>query len=255
MILLKPSFTKALKSILAEFFLMFLAVFLGFYAESLREENTNKKKEEDFILSCIKDIKADKEILEELIDSNIERKANLDTLSNLCFQYRVANDFVPQLYTKYATVLLRPEIFVPNESTMMQMTYTGGIRFIKNKKAIEAILGYSQYKNLVLNQQRFYEEYQIKTIDMGLKIFNQNQVRQMFNHSRVDKAKDSIGMRFSLIETDETVIKKFGNEVDFYAEVVTYYKTLLEGAEERASLLIALLEKEYSFQSKCDLIG
>ncbi len=109
------------KKYIVEFVMLFLAVFLGFFAENLRDQNADKVKEKEYISSLIEDVKTDKVILKNVIKNNITRKAYLDTLSVLCFNYNRASINVRELYEKYPIVLFRPDFFIPNELTMLQL--------------------------------------------------------------------------------------------------------------------------------------
>ncbi|HUS01687.1 MAG TPA: hypothetical protein VMY77_08170 [Chitinophagaceae bacterium] len=44
---------------LLEFFMLFLAVFLGFVAENVREHLSERKREKEYIISIIEDLKMD----------------------------------------------------------------------------------------------------------------------------------------------------------------------------------------------------
>ncbi len=242
--------SRRVKAYLIEFVLLFLAVFLGFLADNLREKTAEKEKEEEYVISLMNDINSDKETLQEVIKSNIQRKAELDTLSNLCFDYAQNKNLVPRLYEKYLNLIVRPEFFIPNESTMLQLTYTGGIRLIKNREVVDAVLEYSQFKNIVKEQQKYCEEYQMKTIDMGLKIFKQNQYKKMFENQRLRPHEELNQIDFELIESNEKMMRVFGNEVHFYAEVIEYYKILLGESEKMTDSLLIVLENAYAGISK-----
>ena len=52
---------------LLEFFMLFLAVFLGFVAENIREHNIERQREKEYIESPIADLKSDQQVLEQHI--------------------------------------------------------------------------------------------------------------------------------------------------------------------------------------------
>ena len=52
---------------LLEFFMLFLAVFLGFVAENIREHNVERQREKEYIESLIADLKSDQQVLEQHI--------------------------------------------------------------------------------------------------------------------------------------------------------------------------------------------
>lgn len=55
---------------------------------------------------------------------------------------------------------------------MLQLKNAGGMRLIRNKEVAREILKYDLQGKKLVNQQRYYENYQNKTISLGLKIFS-----------------------------------------------------------------------------------
>jgi len=63
-----------------EFLMLFLAVFCGFLAENLREHQIEKKREKEYILSMIEDLKEDTASFNLLIKINSRTNEKIDTL-------------------------------------------------------------------------------------------------------------------------------------------------------------------------------
>jgi hypothetical protein len=63
---------KPWKEYFLEFVMIFLAVTLGFFAESLREYRSDRAKEKEYIESFIKDLNKDVEELNVVINQNAD---------------------------------------------------------------------------------------------------------------------------------------------------------------------------------------
>ena len=74
---------KNFKEYFLEFLMIFLAVTLGFFAESLREHLSNHSKEKMYIIDIKKDLAADTASLNDYLPSLISRINQTDTLINL----------------------------------------------------------------------------------------------------------------------------------------------------------------------------
>ncbi len=236
------------KKYVLEFLMLFLAVFLGFFADNYRDEISEKSREKEYVRSLIEDVKTDKTTIDNVIKNNISRKSYLDTLSNICFNFDSKENSNQKLYKFYPIVIIRPDFFIPNELTMLQLKNAGGMRLIHNKTTIKEILRYDLQKTLVSNQQKYYENYHNNVINLGLKIFNHKQVREMID---LYKSKDTSKLKtleYELIQTDKKIIAQFGNEVDMYGRIVDYYKRLLEETNKQADSLIVKLKEEYKIE-------
>ena len=236
------------KKYLIEFLMLFLAVFLGFIADSYRDKISEKSREKEYIKALVEDVKTDKVIISKVIQNNIARKSYLDELAKMCFNFNSDTTNMVKLYRHYPIVITRPDFFVPNELTMLQLKNAGGMRLIQSRKAIKAILKYDLQKTLLVNQQKYYESYHNKAIDVGLKIFNHQKLREMFDLYKTNDTLKLTTLSYELIRTDKETLTQFGNEVDMYGGIVDYYKILLEKTNAEADSLILTLKREYKME-------
>ncbi len=72
---------KNFKEYFLEFIMIFLAVTLGFFAESLRENISDHEREEQFIRSLANDVKADVDRLTYIIDARNKKEVRMDSLT------------------------------------------------------------------------------------------------------------------------------------------------------------------------------
>src|SRR5579862_9315788 len=81
-----------------EFLMIFLAVTMGFFAESIREHLADSSKEKQYINSMIADLKGDTTGLREIIDANIKKVSGIDTLTSLLNKPSLTLDEEKKLY-------------------------------------------------------------------------------------------------------------------------------------------------------------
>jgi hypothetical protein len=149
-----------------EFLMLFLAVFLGFLAENLREQTVEHHREKEYIHSLVEDLKSDtfqsNEILIKLnnrsigIDSVIAALASSEIIENSNNAYR--------LWSKNMGF----EDFISNDRTIQQLKNSGGLRMIRNKVVSDGIMKYDQalkdfygqsaVMNGVLGDQHIYSQ-------------------------------------------------------------------------------------------------
>jgi uncharacterized membrane protein YraQ (UPF0718 family) len=83
---------KNFKEYLLEFIMIFLAVSMGFFAESIREHITDSSKETQYAKSMIADLKNDTGMLREVIDVNMKRISGIDSFRKV-LGARITNIF------------------------------------------------------------------------------------------------------------------------------------------------------------------
>ena len=239
---------KNWKKYFFQFLMLFLAVFLGFVADGYREKLSERTKERKYIVSLIKDVEADKAHLAKLIRNNEVRRSQLDSLSRYCSAFGKQDNVLQNLYFVYPIVLQRPDFFVPNELTMLQLKNAGGMRLINNDRVVKALLEYDLQKSLVKNQQEYYENYHNTAINSGLKMFDHPKVRAIWDLRQANDTVQLAKMDYSLVTYGEHLIPQFGNEIAMYSGIVSYYNLLLGASQNQAVLLISILKKEYGIE-------
>lgn len=123
---------------LLEFLMLFLAVFLGFVAENLRESNVNKEKEHHYIQSLLTDLQKDTVMAHGIINFQQSIYDHLDTALKIqvrrLTEIPVQDTFFYHIFLPYSLV----GIFKQNNSTISQLK-TGGFNIFKNKDVVDSI--------------------------------------------------------------------------------------------------------------------
>src|SRR6185503_15875297 len=146
-----------------EFFMLFLAVTLGFFVENQREHFVEHKREVQFVRSFANDLKMDIYELDSLIQKREGRKVQIDSL-NFILHSPDPDLYGAQAYY-YARYLPRPYVFTPNDATIQQLKNSGNLRLIRKQEVADVILSYDR-------QFRFFETIRVREESLVLRIFD-----------------------------------------------------------------------------------
>ena len=143
---------KKFKEYLTEFFMLFAAVTLGFFAENLREHYIEGVREQEYLELIVQDIKMDI----QMIDSNMyNRKVRADICNQLTKIYMdesFKKDSGPFYYN--ARRLHVRYLFERTDAGFQQLKNAGGLRMIRNREIIKAI---QHYENSIAALEKFQE--------------------------------------------------------------------------------------------------
>ena len=169
-----------------EFFMLFLAVFCGFFAENLREQSVERRREKEYMVSMIEDLKSDTANIARFAVYRNDRRRRMDSLSWLLLQPDYLQNTA--LIYFYARWVPRNNFFNTNDRTLQQLKTAGGMRLITNHAAVDAIMSYDDQVK-VLNTQEYVQEVNevLKFIDMMTGIFDGNVLDKMYQDSLLTK--------------------------------------------------------------------
>ncbi|GAC1592650.1 MAG: hypothetical protein NVS3B19_14380 [Ginsengibacter sp.] len=137
--------TKKWFEYLLEFVMLFLAVYLGFVAENIREGHVEKEREMQYIKSFYEDISGDQNKLQDLLSfMNLLQKA-ADTLPVLLKHANIktpANDIYYYIRQLYRTPVIN---LYTTDRTYVQLRNSGGMRLIESKQLSDSIISYNKF--------------------------------------------------------------------------------------------------------------
>jgi len=127
--------SKNWRKYLFEFGLLFLAVFLGFFADSLREENSEKKQAYELAKSFYEELKNDSVTVLSKMEGRIKKERAIE------YMISFLKDSSLQTSSKslsinflWATTVRTPVIFTPRTVILEQLKSSGGLRYFKNQR-------------------------------------------------------------------------------------------------------------------------
>ena len=132
-----------------EFFMLFLAVTLGFFVENQREHFIEQKREKQYIQSFYEDLTADEDDLQSNINFLRQQAREADSLETLLLHITIqqpANRIY--MYLRGITRSSAGLVF-PNDRTIVQLRNAGGMRLIKNKNVSDSMVSYYRAAEII----------------------------------------------------------------------------------------------------------
>lgn len=176
---------KPWKEYLLEGLMIFLAVMMGFFAESLRERITDQHRERGFMVSMIEDLKSDTALLANNINFRKHRVDMIDSLVFLLGSPALKDNGNSVYY--FARVISPPQNIFPNDRTIQQLKSSGSLRLISNWKISNSIMAYDQKMRVQIlemnEEQVLREDYR----QYARKIFNTRVFNSMIKGDKIIK--------------------------------------------------------------------
>jgi len=252
---------KRFKEYLLEFLLIFLAVTLGFFAESLREHIGDQSKEREYIKALKKDLISDTVSIRTWIQAFNSRINEYDTLINMLKHPENIVDGADMYYRSRITT--RGTVFEDNNNTIIQLNTSGNFRLISDKTTAKEIVTYQNdienYKNV--NGYDAFEARALYAPQAGLfDAFVFNDMSKPITDSIVSSNNSLLGgfrNVFSkpkgnpgLVSKDKEKINQFvyylhQRRSTFAAEILILFKQKQDAAE-----LIGILNKAYHLKNE-----
>jgi hypothetical protein len=122
---------KNFKEYFLEFIMIFFAVTMGFFAETIREQINEHRRAEEFAISMVNDLKADTAELRHDRYNMAYAVSNVDTLVQLLLDADSKDITSGKLYW-YGLWGGVNRSFTPNDATLQQMKSSGSLRYFTN---------------------------------------------------------------------------------------------------------------------------
>ena len=118
---------------LLEFFMLFLAVFLGFLAENFREHTVEREREKEYARSLYDEFYADSVAIANKVNARLSKERDCDYLCSYIKDSSLTN-LPKEFYPAYTTVFLfiNSYTFEPKDGVLSQLKSSGSLRYFKN---------------------------------------------------------------------------------------------------------------------------
>ncbi|HYM95095.1 MAG TPA: hypothetical protein VET23_13200 [Chitinophagaceae bacterium] len=148
---------KKFKHYFWEFFMLFLAVTLGFLVENMREHYIENERLHRYLKSLLLDIESNRSVLDSAVRENSKMIVAYDSLVN---QLNTATKGFDRaaFARKLGAVWYRG--FINRNETFEQMKSSGSLRYVKNFTLLTALLDYERKCNFAqYRTERFEQKY------------------------------------------------------------------------------------------------
>ena len=245
---------KGMKEYLLEGLMIFIAVMMGFFAESLREHITENDRANEYAVALYSDLKLDTAGLDGYLTYFKNAKTNIDTLMQLLGDNDPEKVPSGKLYW-FGLYGGAYDIFTPHSATLLEMKSSGSLRFFGDKVIKRKLALYDglcqELKTTDDKENGIYTE--VRKTRAQLFAFKYNNVLNYISHikdKKVQRARiDSFQKtRPPLISYDKTAFNVYVELVRsrFFERKIATADSLRHSAIE----LIGLLNKKYDLKDE-----
>jgi hypothetical protein len=238
-----PTHKKKWTEYLLEFLMLFLAVFLGFIAENLREISVEKHRAKEYMHSLIEDLEADTSNIQSTISLAEVIKKQTENLVEL-INNGLDKSEIAQLYR--LNLITGKVVQVSFEDrTSSQLKNSGSLRMVKNSTIADSIRSYWENTKIIEGIADRYSEFSAKASDVGVQIFNNKYYGQPDPANRFMITVDSSA---TLANSDPTLLIQFSNRKRILGNILFIYESNMSETKLQAANLISLINNEYHFK-------
>ena len=231
-----------------EFLMLFLAVFCGFLAEYQLEHVIENQREKQFMRSMVEDLEKDIASLEnesKLVKTQYEK---LDSLTEMIFEGELGQFQVTKMYELQRRYLYPLTLKLINR-TELQLTNSGGMRLIRNKRVADSIIHYWSITELLYETKNNSNAHRDRAKDISFIIFNNKYYNHKENFSLGPPLDPSKGEP-ALLTRNPAVLSEFANRISHMSDLLkfNYKHGRVDRQANNAKRLIQLIKKEYHLE-------
>jgi hypothetical protein len=232
---------KKFREYFLEFLMIFLAVSLGFFAESLRENISDHSKEKEYINSLLEDWKEDTVMMNHAIYDACPTSIKITDSLLAMINSKNPTQYANEIY--YFTAFVRRRFFHSfQDKTIVQLRNAGGLRLVNNTNAKDSI---SVYYDKVKILQMFDDAITTnneKLADLIPQFFKFTDWSKLFNSSNsLIRPADSL----TLNPLNADLVNKFSFMLYHYRSFETQFMRRIASLKSESPNMILLIKKEY----------
>jgi hypothetical protein len=232
-----------------EFFMLFLAVTLGFFVENQREHYIEGKREKKYMQNLLHDLARDTANYNLSIALRLQRERQAHQLISMLYSAD-RNNHLADLYYFARQMPRMNTIFYSTDATMNQLKNSGSLRLIKKTDIADSIVAYNSETEMYAENRQTEIETRIAFRNAMGNVFDASVLLNMIDSAGDDMDKTVTSPTFirPLITENQQTINHLCTLVHFlYSQSIIGRKTLHKN-KEQASRLIELLKKEYDLR-------
>jgi hypothetical protein len=233
-----------------DFIMLFVAVTLGFLAENVRDQQTDKNREISYLKNVHEDLLVDINRFEFVMSANNWRLLMLDSLH---MEINKASPDLPSLYYYIRNLALRTT-FESSHLGLDQIKASGGFRLIQNAKIIAGIQDYER----MLNSTMKLEEVRERTLEQArfkmAVVFDAGTLYQMTKNQSMFKG-EKMEVRFKrpayaapFVVGDRETFNELINFINLGLNTNLYLNNRFNELKSIAKALDAAIMEEYGSQ-------
>jgi hypothetical protein len=232
---------KKIKEYLLEFFMLFFAVTLGFFAENLREDSVERHREKEYMESLHEDLMKDTAELTKAIAYIDRQCVGIDTSLMILRKSTLSDADEKKLYLINLSTLGNRGSQLTNR-TSSQLKNAGGMRLVKSAAIGNLLAEYWQGYEFSQRYDDIVADLKLKARDQSYRIFNQ------FYYSNLENgtAHVVISPDAKLLTKDYLTLIEFSNRISHIMNSMrNVQKARYLKLHTTATELMKLIEEQY----------
>jgi hypothetical protein len=229
--------------------MLFLAVFLGFLAENLREHRVEKEKAQQYLLSFYEDLKNDTSRINTLVEYDQEKIKALRTMYN-CYDTVSANLESTDCMGELIKHSRSNKGFVLTERTLQQLANAGGYRLL-NKEDADSITAYENAYKAYLDFQRTVFQTSQDNVRNTLNRFADFRIIAPLQLTTANFTGDTVDAKLKgplMFTKDRQLLNQWFNELGMYLRTANGQLNIMLQIKEKAKGLLRFYNTKYHFQ-------
>ena len=232
---------KKWKEHFLEFFMLFLAVTLGFFAENLREHYVERHRETQYMESMVEDLKNDTIEFNKVTRGNKRLVNKIDTALNIFYNEQWNDSILKKLYIVNLSYLGGNLVYL-SERTSSQLKNAGGMRLIRNQNITDQIAEYWHLAEYGKAYGEVYEELKIRAREQSYIIFNQ----KYYNNITAGALGTTVDNGVKLMTTDKNILAEFANRLSHIKIATEKVQKVIVNRQKAAAIKLLLdIKREY----------
>ena len=239
---------KKWKEYITEFIMLFAAVTLGFFAENVRENLSNREKEKEIVLSLKEELSKDTSELNFLIN---EYPNKINTWND-SLHYLVENKTIKGNEGLFIQAINNSTVwhyYSAGEVALSLTQSTESMNLIENNKLKKQLLEYRKNENFYAEYLKFIVTTFQQTDTAMLSIFNLKTLRQSFGKSSLDQlfiSSENIPKYIFFNTYDKNILNLQLRNIDHSDLKITDLKTIYSMMLLNEKEILNTIKEEYN---------
>lgn len=189
-----------------DFFMLFLAVTLGFFVENQREHYVEHQREKLYMKSMIGDLEKDTLMLHNVLVRTQRVLDNIDTALTITQTLPIEKKNISTLYRVNLKLLSYTSPSFTDRTTV-QLKNAGAMRLIRDEETVGGIVDYWTKADDIKLISEQLDDFRVKARERSYGIFNQ----KYYAKGEVNNSQSSDDMK--LMTTDQYILTEFANRL------------------------------------------
>jgi len=237
---------KGFKEYFLEFLMIFLAVTMGFFAEGLREDIVNHKKEKHFIKGILADLKKDTANLSMGYPNQLLFIEKMENVLNIPIEKIRDIPTQDRFYRNFAIFYASYWIFIQNNNTLTQLKNAGGFSVIHNQDVIDSIIEANNYYEswVKINGELYLKGYE-KTADVATQLIRLPVIPTSFNDTTYAEIPENTEV---FTQYNTVVAEQLYSYIRYEKGALLFYIECEKEYGRKVRSLMEFLQKEYHLE-------